>query len=64
MNTIQLLTREVISNKMTLDILHYKLPNIIDINEKNEYIFKIEEIQNENIDYLKAIDILNNIENE
>lgn len=62
MNTIELLEHEIQKNKYTIEILHLKLPNILDVIEKNEYINLIENLQCDNLDYIKSIEILSNIE--
>ena len=60
--TIRLLEREISCNKLTLTMLHMELKDIVDVIEKNEYISAIEELQNDNLDYIKSIEILSDIE--
>ena len=58
MNTIELLQREIQKNKFTIETLHLQLANIIDVIRKNEWISTIENLQSENEDYTKSIEIL------
>ena len=62
MNTIDLLQYTIKKNKMTLDILYAKLINVIDIQEKNEYINLIENLQDNNRDYEATLNILSSLD--
>ena len=59
MNTIELLEEEIKYNKRIIKEIQRFLPSIIDIQEKNEDINRIEDLQASNLDYYKSIEILN-----
>jgi len=58
MNTIELLEEEIKYNKRIIKEIQRFLPSIIDIQEKNEDINRIEDLQASNLDYYKSIEIL------
>jgi hypothetical protein len=58
MNTIELLEFTIERNRLTINELHSQLVDIVDFIEKNEYINTIEDLQSDNLDYYKSIEIL------
>ena len=58
MNTIELLEFTIEKNRLTINELHSQLVDIVDFIEKNEYINTIEDLQSDNLDYYKSIEIL------
>jgi|LGVE01.1.fsa_nt_gb hypothetical protein len=62
MNTIDLLQREIQKNKYTIEVIHLKLRDMVDVIEKNEYILQIEVLQEDNDDYVKALEVLRDFE--
>jgi len=63
-STIHLLERTIGTDKITLEILHIRLLDVIDIQEKNELINLIEELQGDVDSYKNAIDILNRVDED
>ena len=58
MTAIQVLEKNIKLNKWELDLLYGELGKIENADEQREYIAKIEELQNENIQCNIAINIL------
>jgi hypothetical protein len=63
-STIHLLERTINTDKITLEILHLRLLDIVDVIEKNELINLIEELQGDVDSYKNAIDILNRVDED
>ena len=61
-STLHLLERTINVDKITLEIMHIQLVDIIDIQEKNEMINLIEELTEDVNDYMKTIGILRELE--
>ena len=60
--TIKILTAYIKSNKDMIKDYHKQLIDIVDVIEKNEYISAIEQMQSDNEDYIKSIEILKKME--
>ena len=61
MTAIQLLEEEILYNKKIIKEIQRFLPSVIDIQEKNEDINRIEDLQASNINFEVAIQILSNL---
>ena len=61
MTAIQLLEEEILYNKKIIKEIQRFLPSIIDIQEKNEDINRIEDLQASNINFEVAIQILSDL---